>query len=277
LPRALAANELLLGKAAKVSGPVDIAIIPPADFNFKSKAEILQMRKREVLKHPELLNGPYVPGRGVFGQMEDRKPWWGILGEAFYGRGQNSIKGEARESRFILNPFLLAGERSVVSIDQSLVNETTLATHRFPMYYQPSGLRWWPKEGKAEVTYQITAFRNEMSARLHQSQSIPNPNLQLEILNARDFGLAYFYIPPSWAFNIGMSKPMSGPMLIPQYINSDGSCGYPGGCNNMSPNFAELDNFSLTSLPARLSLMFWKHPPLTGQEKADMIYTINYR
>jgi hypothetical protein len=274
---AIAANELSLGKSSKVAGPIDIPIVPPADFNFKSRAEILQMRQREVLKHPELLKGTYVPDKDVFGQMVDGKPWWGTLGEAFYGRGEKSIRGEAEESRFILNPFLLAGEPSIAGFDKSIVTESAAISRRFPLFYKPTGLRWWPKEGKAQVTYEITAYKNEMRFKLALSQFTVNPNLHLEVINARDLGLAYFYIPPAWAYNIGMSSPMSGPKLIPQYIHCGGSCGYPGGCNNMSPAFADLDSFTFTSLPARLCLMFWKHAPATGKEKPDMIYMINYR
>lgn len=277
MPVALAGNELLLGKASTIEGPVNISITPPAVFNFKSKAEILAMRKREVLKHPEFLKGAYVPNKEVFGQIEDGKPWWGTLGEALYGRGENSIKGEAEESRFILNPFLLAGELSTQGFDKSLVPESALATRKFSFFYQPTGLRWWPKEGKAEVNYEITGYKNEMCARLALSKFEVSPNLCLQVTNARDLGLEYFYIPPSWVYNINMTSPMTGPKLIPQYFHCGGSCGYPGGCNNMSPAFPELDNFTFTALPARICLMFWKHAPTTGQEKPDMIYTINYR
>ena len=52
-----AANELLLGKVYKAVAPVDIPIVQPVNLNFKSKAEILQLRKREVAKHPDLLKG----------------------------------------------------------------------------------------------------------------------------------------------------------------------------------------------------------------------------
>ena len=199
------------------------------------------------------------------------------MGEAFYSRGENSIKGDSKESRFILNPFLLAGESFIPIIDHSIIDEKALALRQYPLFFQPSGLRWFPKEGKAEVTYEITAYKREMSSRLNNAPFTVNPDLCLDLINARDLGLPYFYIPPSWAYNIGISNPMIGPMAIPQHIEGRGSCGYPGGCNDIEPTFAQLNNFSLTSLPARLSLMFWKHAPNTGREKPDMIFTINYR
>src|SRR5271154_681384 len=153
LPQLASANELALGQSSKITGPIDIPIVPPADFNFKTKAEILQIRKREVLKHPELLKGTYIPDEQVFGRIEDKKPWWGIFGQAYYGAGQNSIRGPAEESRFILNPFLLAGEPATEGMDKSRVSASDLETHNYPTFYQPTGLRWWPKESKAEVTY----------------------------------------------------------------------------------------------------------------------------
>ncbi len=272
----VSANDLALGKAGTTAGPVDIPIVQPADFNFKTRAQIAAMRQKEVLKHPELLHGKYVWSDDVFGQVEDGKPWWGLLGQAYYGSGNNSIKGMAEESRFILNPFLLAAPADIFTIPKNVVSESQLASHSYPMFYQPSGLRWWPKEGKAEVTYEVSSFLHQMSAAYGGSFNT-NARLSLEVINARDLGLNYVYIPPTWAYNMKVNSPMTGTMLNPQFVHCGGSCGYPGGCNNMSPSTGWLDNFELTKVPARIILMFWKKAPVTGREPADMTFTVNFR
>src|SRR5262245_38157044 len=83
-PQAVSANDLALGKTARVAGPVDIPIVQPADLNFKSRAQIFQMRQAEVVKHAELLRGKYAWSDAVFGQVVDGKPWWGLIGQSYY-------------------------------------------------------------------------------------------------------------------------------------------------------------------------------------------------
>src|SRR4030095_752373 len=71
------ANDLALGRSARTASAVDVQINPPVDLNFRTRSEILQMRQREMRKHPELMNGSYSLSPEVFGPMEDGKPWWG--------------------------------------------------------------------------------------------------------------------------------------------------------------------------------------------------------
>ncbi len=273
------ANELLLGKTAKVTGAVDIPIVLPVEFNFKPRAEILGMRKREVLKHAQLLKGAWAPSEAVFGQVEDRKPWWGLLGQAYYGAGKDSITGPSEEARFILNPFLLVGLTEMFHLDHEKIQERNLASYVHATYREPTGLRWWPKNGKAEVTYLCSALHSRLAQAHGYSSShfTESQTFALEAINARDLGLNYVYIPPAWAYNVKVGSPMTGTLPIPQYIHCGGSCGYPGGCNNMSPSTGWLDSFEITKLPARLSIMFWKKAPVTGREPADMLYTMNFR
>jgi len=270
-------NELAIGKSAKATGVIDIPIVPPGDFNFKTRVEIFAMRKSEIMKHANLLKGAYAPSNDVFGQVVDRRPWWGTLGEAYYGSGQNSIKGQAVQSRYVLNPFLLAAIRATPGLPREKITEADLARKSYPTSFPVTGLRWWPKEGKAEVTYQISSLQSQMCSLFGYSNYGINGNLGLELVNARDFGLRYVYIPPTWAYNMKIGSPMRGPVKIPQYIHCGGSCGYPGGCNNMSPATAVLDDITFAKLPAHVILMMWKNAPTTGSEPADMTFTINYR
>jgi len=100
-------NRLATGRQAVTPAAVPMDIAAPAEFDFKSKAEILDWRKEAVMRHPELIQGKYEPSDAVFGQIADRASWWGIEGEFFHDSGAKSIEGVSEESRFVLNPFLL--------------------------------------------------------------------------------------------------------------------------------------------------------------------------
>jgi hypothetical protein len=268
-------NDLAIGKSAKITGVVNIPILPAEDFNFKPNTQIFSRRKEEVLKHSNLLKSNYTLSEDVFGQILDKRPWWGTLGEAYYGAGQNSIRGLTVQSIFIVNPFLLAAIRATPGLSRQLT-ESDLLTKNYPNCFPATNLRWWPKEGKAEVTYQISALKNQMCSLFHTSSWEFNGELGLELINARDLGLEYVYIPPTWAYNMKLGSPMRGPIKIPQYLHCGGSCGFPGGCNNMSPATPSLDDVTYEKLPARVVLMMWKNAPATGREPPDMIFTINY-
>ncbi len=270
------ANDLAIGKSAKINGPIDISINPPAEFNFKPRAEIFRLRAQEVMRHSQLLTDQYIPANDVFGKYKTRRDGGDFMDKAIMAR-QNSINGPAEESRFILNPFLLVGEAIICGVEKSKCSESDFINSKFPMFYPPSNLRWWPKEGKAEVTYGVTAYKNQMASLLGFSTFNVSNRIALEAINARDLGLKYFYIPPSWVHNVNVASPMSKPMPVHQFVHCSGNCGYPGGCNNMGPRCEELDNFTFTQLPASISIMFWKAPPTTGSEKPDMVYTINYQ
>lgn len=270
------ANDLAVGRSAKAEY-VDVAIAPARDFNFKSRAELFALRMDAIQQHPELLNGAYHLDQATFGQIVDKRPWWGDLGQAYYGPGQNSIKGKSLESRFFLNPYLLVGDRVSYTLPKDKVTEVDLARRAYDTYLQPSNLRWWPKGGKAEVTYDISALKSRFCSMFNYTSLELSGVRGFSLSNARDLGLKYVFIPPSWAYNCSVGVPMKSPMPIPHYIHCGNSCGYPGGCNNLSPATSWLDSFTINKLPARISCMFWKNPPKTGREPPDMTYTLNYR
>jgi hypothetical protein len=269
---------LAIGKSAKVAGMVAIPIYPPVELNYQSKSAIFKARKQFVMTQPKLITGPYTPSEDVFGRIEDGKPWWGIEGMSYYGAGNKSILGPAEESRFIMNPFLLVGDSNGGStlFDKHKVPASRLHQGYFPFYCQPRDLKWWPSESRAEVTYDARSFQ-QWSCQINGSQTSYGGIIQLEAINARDLGLEYIYVPIERCTNIKAGSPMRAAMSIPQYIHCGGSCGYPGGCNNMSPTTAELDSLRLTALPARLEIWLWKSAPQTGKEPADMVFVINYQ
>jgi len=273
------ANELAIGTSAKTYGSIDIPIEPPADFNFKSRAEIFALREKEINKHFALLREPYQPDKSVFGAMKDGKPWWGDVGRAYYGSGENSIKGKSIVSRSILNPFLLAAVGTTLSLPRNRVTERDLSQRTYPTYYQATDLRWWPKLAKAEVTYNVSDYQRQISILCGVSNLVviggTHGGLAIELINAHDLGLGYLFIPPRFASNLGLAAPMSFPIPIPQFIHCGSSCGYPGGCNHISPPCPEIDKIMIQRLPARLVLLLWKTKP-TERTPPDITYTMNF-
>lgn len=101
--------------------------------------------------------------------------------------------------------------------------------------------------------------------------------MSLELINARDLGFAYASIPVSLLTNIHLPENVDEAREIPQFVHCGGSCGYPGGCNNMSPNSNWLDNCQITDLPADITLFLWRQRPSGPQAQPDFRYTIHYR
>jgi hypothetical protein len=159
-------NALLAKHLKDVTPNKEIAINPTTSLCGFSRAKLYALRTKMVLQHPELVLGTYKPSQAVFGQIVDGKPWWGITGQFFYGSGKYSPTGDSEESRFILNPFLLASPeffgltfynggkfRWRDDITQKLLDDD-----HFPFYCLPHNLKWAPEAASAEVTYDVSSY-----------------------------------------------------------------------------------------------------------------------
>jgi hypothetical protein len=254
-------NALAIGGAARVEG-VDLALQPPTELDFLSKADILQRRQAAVMQYPELLSGSYTPAPAVFGQIVDGRPWWGLEGQFFYGQGEQSIAGLSEEARFIVNPYLL------VAVDFHVwwggqITAAELPT--LPLTCQPQTLRWQPRAAWAEASYSAACIARQMDAPFY-----------LVAYNARDLGLNYLYLSYADSNHIYKENAPQAPLKIPQFIHRGGSCGYPGGCNNMSPYTAALDDLRITALPAHLVIWLWKTQPASLEQAPDLIFVIKF-
>ncbi len=234
------------------------------EFDYAQKGDIYKLREAAVAEHPELADSNYVPSDNVFGQIASDRPWWGILGFSYYGRGNHSIDGPSEESRFIVNPFLLVALDA--RIDPGAPN-SSVTPH--PVYPLPQGL-WWRRDRKlAIVRYDVGSFLTEAN-RVHPDRRGSFNNINLIAYNARDFGYNYLYISPQESENITAA---AKPVPLIQYIHVGGSCGYPGGCNNMSPAQMEMI-ITVNALPAIAYIKLWKTAPATVTDPADMIFAI---
>jgi hypothetical protein len=258
-------NQLAIGGRATLE-TLDIPLQPPEELDFLSKAEVLRLRTEAVMSQPDLMVGAYRPSDGVFAQIEDGLPWWGTLGNFYYGPGEQSLEGPAEEARFILNPYVLVAAEVHSYWDRNNLPEASARQTDFPLYCAPSQLRWQPRAAYAEVSYSAQC-----------AQQAPSNFFDLIVYNARDLNLNYIYVSYADSQNIAKFEPPTSPYAIPQFIHRGGSCGYPGGCNNMSPPTPEIDALELTGFPARVVTWLWTERPASAAAAPEMTFVIHFR
>lgn len=239
---------------------INIPINPMMELDFKSKSEIYAIRKRYVMEHSNLLNSSYTPSNEVFGQIEDGKPWWGIEGIGYKGPGEHSIDGPSEESRFICNPFLLVG----------LAESVVIVSTRKPreMYPRPVSLEWSTDKKRGRAVYALKRFRNGNN---HSKED--NQNLSLTVYNAKDLGYKFMFIDLKKSPHVSLQNGTPKIIEIPQFIHTGGSCGYKGGCNNMSPSCPDLE-IKVMNLPSKLFCKFWRRKPANQYSPADMEFEL---
>jgi ribosomal protein L40E len=258
-------NALAIGDRAKVEA-IDIFVQAPSELDTLTKEEVQGLRIESVYRYPELLFSGYEPFSGVFGEIVDGLPWWGVAGKFYYGPGEQSIEGPSNESRYILNPYLLVGAEPCGGFDKNRVSEELIRRPGFPFYCPAQQLSWEPAEPSAEVTYSA----NCVAQRNYSC-------FNLIAYNARDLNLNYIYVSYENSTNISKSDPPTEASEIPQYIHQGDSCNYPGDCNIMSPDTPELDNLRVVGLPARAEIWLWKEEPESLETTPDLTYVIRFR
>jgi len=272
---------LLLGKEAIVGSPVDIPIQQPVELDFKTRPQILELRESYVQATPNLVSGAYVPEPDVFARIEDNKPWWGIIGQGVWGPGRKAADGASEETRFLLNPYLLAGANPAVDsmwLPEKMTAED-LTRADFPFCWEPSAVRLYPQERYEEVVYDVSAFNKQLNLwrQKLRKQSIL-PAFGIVAYNARDFNFNYIYWDPKQSINVeNIDQVFPEAVRINQMIHCGGTCKIPGGCNNMSPRMKSIDKIRYTALPARTCVLLWHDKPASIQVKPDMVVYIDLK
>lgn len=275
-------NELALGDQAKIEGVVEVPIRSTKEYDFLTQEQVFDSRIAAVLEHRELLSSNYHPSVAPFGQIEDGLPWWGVQGQFHYWKGEQSIVGDSEESRFIENPFLLVAPDvwfPYAHLDKHKIGEEQLRDPDFPWYPEPSKLVWSPAERWARVTYQVSEFARRR--RPYLKRTVPDHKFVISVgsaYNARDFGFDWIYVDleNSKNFMVTPEKSRQHRRNV-HFIHRGGSCGYPGGCNNMSPFTPYWDDFWTEALPAELTVRLWRKPPTRKGASADMTFLIELR
>lgn len=273
-------NSMAVGKFAKTKGDIDISINPVVDFKWKTREEILNMRKKELFKYPQLLLNTYTPYPPIWSAVEDGKPWWGTTGSCLWGSGPRSIEGPSEESRYVLNPYMLVGVNPATLgmwIPAGL-NKADIEKPDFPYFWYPESIKINAEKCYGTATFNITKFLTD----IRKIGSLVRPDhtptqFSLVAYNARDLGYNYIWLNEGRSINVTNDNKYSEPIAIPHMIHCGGSCGYEGGCNNMSPATKELDRCRLQAIPARACIYLWKDNPPTVDTKPDFIFLLEFK
>jgi hypothetical protein len=259
-------NDLFSSEEEATSDTVEISINLPSELDFLTKAEILNLRRQRVFEHPELVDKDYRPSEAVFGQIQDKRPWWGMQGIFYHGAGNKSIDGPSEESRYLLNPFLLLALQEMYAY---VIYEPVVSAKL--AYPEPVKLIWEKNRRWAKAKFAVRDFLNFL--KRYKTPDAGTNEFYLVDYNARDFGFNFLALIPEKSVNI--TTPMQGGKAYPlvQYIHCGGSCGYPGGCNNMSPHEEHL-RIKAVSLPALAYFKLWRKQPASTSQEADLVFKI---
>lgn len=274
----ISSNRLSLGPLAKVQSGISLGINAPSEYDFHSRAEIENLRRAFANQHPELLMYQYTPMPAIFSQIEDGKPWWGLDGQLFFDSGNRSIDGLSEESRFINNPFMLVCANMVLDGYQyessKFPSKEDFALSGLPLGCAPIQAAIYPRESREEITYNVTNFMLASAKIVDLPKQLGSAPFDVVAYNARDFGFNYIAVSPRYSRNI--NKTSERPIEITQYIHCGGSCGYSGGCNNMSPYIEGLHTLSLKGLPAQACVYLWRARPTSVDQAPDFMVTLNF-
>ncbi len=236
---------------------------PLMDLDFLSQADILRLRTEAAGRTPQLLAAEYRPSDAVFGQIEGGLPWWGILGAHYYGQGEQSIEGPSEQSLSILNPYLLVVPELYMRWDAAAVAEVERFGQDAAFYCIPSDLSWFPTVPRATASYDAACLqRNGVSA------------FSLIAYNARDLNLNYIFVSYEASRNVTKSNPLGAAYRNPQYLHRGGGCGYPGGCNNISPQTPDIDNIQIAGWPVEVVIWFWRDEPGSVDQPPDIVFVL---
>lgn len=246
---------------------IEIPIQSMAEFDGASRDEVLHhrldaistLRSNPVLA--ALIPGDYAPISSCFGQIESGAPWWGIHGIFFFGPGQRSISGPSEESRFLLNPLLLVG---VVENRAFITKESPDDSTSY--YPRLRALSIVPATRTIQAGYEVGGYLDHLR-RIGQYVD-EKPQFSLSAYNARDFGYNFVAIDTTRSRGARTLNAATVVASNLHFIHRGGSCGYPGGCNNMSPHQAEIE-FSALDLPATVVVKLWKAAPFSPEHDAD--------
>jgi hypothetical protein len=277
-----------------VAGTISVPINPLVSFDRKSKKAILDLRRKAVASIPALAPDGYEPRANVFEGMMDGLPWWGSLGGSSYGQGDQNILGPSKESRFILNPYLLVGledpeqrfgrhggvdfpgmaREALLSKDSPAAGQNnslpaeSAGTGPGDIVLDPVRLTWEQGGRWAQVRYEISAsYRDFPSAPFFQNRQVT-----LSYYNARDFGYNYWAIDGALSRNILTSFGNVNP--VDQFIGLDMNCGVSIGCNTRLP-FSTNEPIQWNILPARIHIKLWKEFPMGVLQPEDMAVIID--
>ncbi len=225
----------------------------PMDFNYKSKDEIYEIRKKFVgqslFKNPD-----YEPNESIFGQIENGVQWIALKYQLY---STASAEGYSEESRFINNPSAL------IMLDLPYNNATYGRYWGEDMYLLPESVKYYKADNAVKVVYSMRKFFNEIHPA-HKDKFL----YSLDGLNARDFGYPYIFVYESTNITFHPESVKDNVGEIQKFIHLGMSSGFPR--NNGSP-FQEDLGLRIDRLPAYVKIKLWRKYPKSAANEADIM------
>lgn len=258
------------------------------DLDHSTKQDVYNLRTRRVDERPELLKGPYIPSKTIFGLLVDNLKWWGFDG--YYksirsgDRANLSSAGKSLRGEEILNPFYLISAKILTyTVNNPMFqwrNSAFPSPERgnCPFWPEKSPVKWVAGERKAEVTYYVSQFIDKLETSNCLAGSVKAHRLDIHIdpVNAQDFGLLFLGFSQKESLNISFDRIKKNIFRLNFFYHRGTSCGHPDGCNNISPLVKEFQQINTTALPARLVIMLWEKEPDSASDEPDFRYVMNF-
>ena len=245
----------------QIKGIKNLKINPTESYNYLNKEDVYKTREKHV-KNSIFYTDDYSPSNQVFGQIEDKKPWYGLkyYNCATNAQGKNEITlGDSEESRFINNPDMLIGiNQWVYKIKDA--------------NYKKEGLCTNLDYSKMLKDLTFNPDKNTIIATFKRPEG---GTFNLVGINARDFGYNYIFAEKIENVEfLDKGNISKGVYKLQDFIHTGSSCGLTGGCNNTSPRQVYLDFKVKNNLKAKMNLKLWRKEPKTPFDKADINYSI---
>ncbi len=277
-------NQLALGEQPSAAEPIDISIQAPSELDGLSRQQVFDQRTTLVEQYPQLLAADYTPDDATFGDIIDGLPWWGMEGQFVHFSGARSIDGPSEESRFLMNPYILVAPDFWPAIsytgfvwDDERLTADALQDPAFPYTPYPQSVRWSPQARQMVVTYNTTAWLQAINMWRENRLTYGELVFDLIAYNARDFNLNYVLVRYDLSTNIDkVGERPTAPFAISHYIHQGGSCGYPGGCNNMSPSTPPIQDLLVRQAPAEAVIHLWADRPTNRDVPPDMVVVLKF-
>ena len=261
-------NELDIGFHSKAPESVLIETNGLSNYNGKTKDQLYDMRTKAANAHANLLKTPtYAPTPSVF-QIDDKANWWSLKGYLFKEAADKN-EGPSRESASFGNPYILVVPEwfaDPVNPSNARFPKRSAFANVFPTYLLPASIKFYPKEQREEIVYNIMPHYNMVKSMMNGNWPLTNLGFNLNAYNAKDFGFNYIYIDASKSKN--MQKYSADIKPISQNIAQNKSCG--PSCNDLVGTPDDLIGIKLKDVPAQCHILLWKEKPSSYVRPADM-------
>jgi hypothetical protein len=276
-------NVLSIGPKSPAPDRIDVPIVAPVSLNGQGTDQIIQARSGVVQQSAKLLNSDYQPTHYLFSKINPKLDWESLRATFFDGPTKMCGSGPSTESTSILNPFLLVSARffwqPLWAGKHSWLNDKNSASKAdspdFPLYVKAQNLTWFPKESRAEVTYELSDYIKRVGPWIKDGTSLSDAEFSLHAVNARDFQLRYLYISPDKSHNIILSKSRDAAFKLLDFFHARQFKETSVPCNGLSFPSTYISGLRVSDLPASATMLLWRRQPTKLTDTPDLTFTIH--